>query len=99
MEEIPRLIELQAALANRDVVLLGIGVREKARPLRDLMTRRNITYPLLLDEHGDIAKLYNLAGVPRVIAVDRNGIVRHDAVALPRDVETLLKRLESAAGE
>ena len=61
--------------ANPDFVLLGIDYKESADKIKDFAQKTNITYPLILDESGDIFHKYAAknAGVTRNIIIDRDG--------------------------
>lgn len=59
---------------NKDkVAVIGIDVRESKAKVEKFVKKMGITYPIALDYDGSVARLYNVRGIPTVVAVDKDG--------------------------
>jgi peroxiredoxin len=73
--------ELQAAYEQHQddgLVILGMNRDEGINQIRDFFTTSldtEITFPILLDEHGAIADRYQVYNLPTTFFVDRNGVI------------------------
>jgi thiol-disulfide isomerase/thioredoxin len=95
--EIPELIKAHDKYRNKGLVVLGIGLEDKAESVRDFMKAYEMTYPVLLAGDKGIELMRALgnpkAGLPFTIVLNRQGeIVASKLGAMNR------KELE-AAGE
>jgi len=74
--EIP---DLQAAYEARQgdgFVVLGVNVEESRTAVEPFVAEFDITYPVLLDDTGDVLKLYRAIGLPMSILVDQEGVIQ-----------------------
>jgi thiol-disulfide isomerase/thioredoxin len=78
-EAIPRLKEIYSAYNPKDLTFLAInpGVNDSLRKTRLYVEKNHIPYPVVYDEGGVISKSFGINGVPTIIIVDKNDIVRH----------------------
>ncbi len=53
------------------------GVNDSLRKTRLYVEKFQIPYPVMFDEGGAISKSFGINGVPTIIIVDKNNIVRH----------------------
>jgi peroxiredoxin len=58
------------------LALLTINVGDRAADIKDYMASRGITYPVLLDTQGKVAKVYGIVGVPTTYFIDGQGILK-----------------------
>lgn len=59
-------------MENRDrVAVVGINVRENRAKVERYIRKNRISYPVVLDSNGNIARLYNLKGVPAIVAISK----------------------------
>ena len=60
---------------NKNFVLLGIDLKEDAETIKKFAQKTGVTYPIVLDENGEIFSLYTKkgAGVTRNILIDEKG--------------------------
>ena len=91
--EIPDFIELQEALGDRGLTVVGVSLDEAGweavRPFADEMA---ITYPLVVDD-GTVDRLYGpTVSLPTTFVIDRDGNVAHylPGMILRPDLEPLL---------
>lgn len=75
--EIPELIKTQDKYAKRGLVVIGIGLEDKAESVRDFMKAYEMSYTVLLARTGGIELMQALgntrAGLPFTVAIDRRG--------------------------
>jgi peroxiredoxin len=78
-ESIPRLKEIYSKYSPKDLTFLAInpGVNDSLRKTRLYVDKYHIPYPVMFDEGGVISKSFGINGVPTIIIVDKNNIVRH----------------------
>jgi peroxiredoxin len=76
---IPRLKEIYSKYSPKEMTFLAInpGVNDSLRKTRLYVEKFQIPYPVMFDEGGAISKSFGINGVPTIIIVDKNNIVRH----------------------
>ncbi|MFP5441796.1 MAG: redoxin domain-containing protein [Gammaproteobacteria bacterium] len=61
---------------NSDTPVLTIAMQSgDVAAVRQVLTERNLHWPTVVDEHGDIARAYRLPGVPSFVVLDAHGRV------------------------
>ena len=58
------------------MVVLGINTGEQAQQARQFRDKHRLTYPILLDNGGQVSQKYGVSGIPQNVVIDRRGIVR-----------------------
>lgn len=71
--EMPELQAFHEEYSDQGVVMLGINLGENAETAQSFIDERDITYPIILDESGDISDFYALRGQPTTVIFDQNG--------------------------
>jgi len=70
---------LQEAFAENkgDVVVLGVNLTERDDPdaVPGFLEEFGLTFPVVFDEKGNVAKTYNVFGQPASVFVNPNGVV------------------------
>ena len=66
------------------------GVNDSLRKTQLYVEKYNIPYPVVYDEGGVISKSFGIHGVPTIIIVDRNDIVRHRD-GIPDDIDEAIR--------
>ena len=93
----PDLVEVQAALGDRDdFELIGVSLDDARADLESSMAEHDITWTQLFEEglawQHPAAELYQVRGIPFVLVLDRNGVVRafdpsaSDVLEIARDL-------------
>ena len=69
------------------------------RDVREFANRYGVTYPIVLDETGQVARDYKLYPIPVSYFIDRGGNVRYIRIGqlTTADVEHLFRRLQVAS--
>ncbi len=77
--ELPGFEAAHRAHRDQGFVVLGINVQESHEVVQSFVDEMGVTYPVLLDEKGEVMKEYRILGLPASLLVDREGViaVRH----------------------
>ena len=68
--EIPHIEKFYAE--NKDkVAVIGIDVGESKRKVENFVRKMKISYPIALDSDGRVSELYNVRGIPTIVAVSK----------------------------
>jgi peroxiredoxin len=79
--EIPALNGLYHDLHPSGLEVFGISVDPSGKPVKDLVVKKHIDYPVLLDTSQEIYfDEYGLFGLPVNVLVDRSGMIREKLV-------------------
>lgn len=71
-KEMPDLEALYGQFEDQGLVILAISDEEEAK-VRPFIADKKITYPVLLDPGGKVAKLFEVEGIPKSFVYDRTG--------------------------
>lgn len=74
--EVPDLQSAYEARRGEGFVVLGVNVEESRAAVEPFVSEFGMTYPVLLDERGDVLKMYRAIGLPMSIVVDREGLIQ-----------------------
>ena len=92
-EEMPAMEALYKRYAKKGLVILAINVGERKETVRNWIRDLGISYPVLLDTDGAVARKYEVVGLPRTFILDRKGLIRYKIVGETSE-EILLKRIQ-----
>jgi peroxiredoxin len=84
--------------------VIAVSVDVVAEDSVDFLKRYNVTYPVVIDSGGDVARAYAVNGMPSGYLIDQTGLIRSvhvgfskgDEGALRREVLALLHRVALA---
>ncbi len=65
--------KLHRVYGAQGLTVLGVNIQEQPRVIRRFAARLGLTFPLLLDLDGRIAKAYGVIGLPSTFLVGRDG--------------------------
>jgi len=91
-QEAPDVARVARNYGNR-INLLGINAGETLSVARRAAQQMAITWPVAMDADGSIQALFKVSGIPLVLILDENGVVRHRNNGVPSDVHRLLDGL------
>lgn len=98
-EELPIIEKLHQEFKDEGLVVLGINREEKAVVER-FVESENLTFPILLDESGKVSKSFKISAIPRVILINKDGIVVKDILGYSNESEKILREaLKKSLGE
>ena len=56
--------------------LLGVNVEPDSKAADDWLKQTPVSFPVLFDTNSKVSKLYEVAGMPSTVFIDRKGNVR-----------------------
>ena len=82
IEAMPDVAEVYRTFGERDdFVLMGIALDDERGDTEATMKEHDITWPQLFEAGGgwenEVARLYHVKGIPFVVVIDQQGVVRH----------------------
>jgi peroxiredoxin len=75
-QEMPLLDKLYAKYKPMGFTLLGVNVEPDPKLATGFLNKTPVTFPILLDKDSSVSKLYQVAGMPSTVIVDRKGNLR-----------------------
>jgi peroxiredoxin len=75
--EVPILKEYYDELKDDGLKVLGIDVQESKKKVSSFIGKNRINYPVALDSNADVARLYQVVGIPLNIVLDKKGVIRY----------------------
>ena len=73
-DEMPALVKTYQA--NRDKLnIIGIDINDEPAEVQDFIHQLKITYPIVIDNTGDLVYKYRITGRPTSIFINKNGII------------------------
>lgn len=80
---------------DKGLVILAINVRQDQKTAKAFLSDMNISYDVLLDEEGEVARDYGVAGLPTTFVIDRNGNLHTRILgeSTPEVFEKIIKEL------
>ncbi|GAB4547184.1 MAG: hypothetical protein Fur0020_15520 [Thermodesulfovibrionia bacterium] len=69
----PSLERLYQDFKDKPFVIIGIDIEEERERVLSLVNDYRLTYPNLLDSHGEVSNLYSVKSTPTKILIDKGG--------------------------
>lgn len=91
--EMPLLQELY--VSGEDVQVLAVNIKEQKEDVAAFIRDAGYTFPVLLDEEGEVAAAYRIRGLPTTFAVNADGVITAVRVGA-FDAQGLAALVESA---
>jgi peroxiredoxin len=76
-QEMPILEQLNRQYHGKGVTLLGVNVEPDSAAAVQWLKATPVTFPILFDTDSKVSKLYEVAGMPNTVIIDRKGLVRY----------------------
>jgi len=76
-KEMPVLDQLYSKYKPLGFTLLGVNVEPDSSNATGFLKSTPVTFPILFDTDSKVSKLYEVAGMPSTVIVDRKGNVRY----------------------
>lgn len=87
--DVPAINDIQSRMSGR-LQVLAIDFMESREKVQAFMKARNITYPVLLDVNGKVARKFRVVGIPTYVLMDKGGKIVFFGNALPGSLESYL---------
>ena len=76
-QEMPLLDQMYKKYKPAGFTLIGVNVDKEALPVKDLMARKPVSFPVLLDPANQVSKAYHVDEMPSSVIIDRKGDIRY----------------------
>jgi peroxiredoxin len=76
-QEMPLLDQMYKKYKPAGFTLIGVNVDKEAPAVRELMARKPVSFPVLLDPANQVSKAYHVDEMPSSVIVDRKGQIRY----------------------
>ena len=73
MEELPSLDKLNRDYGDKDLQVLLINMKEKPLAIASFMEKHRYSPRVLLDLNGEVARKYDVLGIPVTYLIDKDG--------------------------
>jgi len=99
--EMPALQEVYLANRDRGLEVLAVNTtyQDQESAAAAFVQDFNLTFPILLERTGDVARQYQLRAMPSTFFVDRDGIIRKVIIGGPMSEVTLQTAVEELLQE
>jgi len=75
-QEMPLLENIYRKYGKLGFTLLGVNVEPDSKAADDWLKQTPVSFPILYDSQSKVSKLYDVAGMPSTVIIDRKGNVR-----------------------
>jgi peroxiredoxin len=75
-QEMPLLDSIYKKYNKLGFTLLGVNVEPDSKAADDWLQATPVTFPILYDKESKVSKLYEVAGMPSTVIIDRSGKLR-----------------------
>ena len=76
-QEMPLLDQMYKKYKPAGFTLIGVYVDKDAPPVKQLLERKPVGFPVLLDPSSQVSKAYHVDEMPSTVLIDRQGNVRY----------------------
>jgi len=76
-QEMPLLDQMYKKYKPAGFTLLGVNVDKEAPAVKELLSRKPVSFPVLLDPENSVSRAYHVADMPSSVIIDRKGNVRY----------------------
>ena len=75
-QEMPLLESIYKKYNRMGFTLLGVNVEPNSQAANDWLKATPVSFPILYDNDSKVSKLYDVAGMPSTVIIDRSGNLR-----------------------
>jgi len=83
------------AYKDRNVMVVGIDLRETSALVKQWATQYGLTFPLLLDAKGEVGNAYQVNAIPHNVIIDKELKVRFTQTGYGGNLNDLIAKIES----
>lgn len=82
-DEMPAIQEAYDEHRDEGLVVLAVNLMESDAQVKDFVEETRLTFPILMDSRGSVAKRYRVQSLPTTYFVDRFGVIQDIAIGGP----------------
>ncbi len=71
--EMPAFDKIYKKYKKDGIVIYGINYKEDVEIINEYLAGAPVSFPILFDENGDLANMFNVFGLPATYFIDENG--------------------------
>jgi peroxiredoxin len=75
-QEMPLLESIYRKYNKMGFTLIGVNVEPDSHAASEWLKQTPVTFPILYDKDSKVSKLYDVAGMPSTVLIDRSGTLR-----------------------
>jgi len=91
-EAIPHIAEISRIYKDQDFVAISIDLREDEDNVKKFAQGNQMTWIVVIDRDGGVAKKYDVTAIPTLFVVDKSGTVRYAHVGFFPELKNELNR-------
>jgi peroxiredoxin len=76
-QEMPLLDQMYKKYKPAGFTLIGVNVDKDAPPVKALLARKPVSFPVFLDPASQVSKAYHVDEMPSSVIIDRKGEIRY----------------------
>jgi peroxiredoxin len=76
-QEMPLLDQMYKKYRPAGFTLIGVNVDKEAPAVKELLARKPVSFPVLLDPANQVSKAYHVDEMPSSVIIDRKGEIRY----------------------
>jgi peroxiredoxin len=76
-QEMPLLDQMYKKYKPAGFTLIGVNVDKEAPAVKELLARKPVSFPVLLDPSNQVSKAYHVDEMPSSVIIDRKGAIRY----------------------
>ncbi len=92
-DQVKPLKEFVEKTKGKEVVVLGVSIQEKSKVIEAFAKKKDLSYPVLLDETGAVAVRFGIQAIPTIIGINTAGEVVHRGHDVPEEAAPLVDLL------
>jgi thiol-disulfide isomerase/thioredoxin len=95
--EMPFLQQIYEDWPEDTLVLLAINIQESSSDVSQFMQSQGFSFPVLLDSKGNVARRYNVTGIPTTFFIDKENVIQNVHVGSfqsQAEIETILSKID-----
>jgi rhodanese-related sulfurtransferase/peroxiredoxin len=93
MAEVPQVKKFVDASKDKDILVYGVNLQQEQRIVDNFVKSYKVNYRILMDLQGEAGKKYGVRGIPYIVGIDANGVVKYADHHLPSDKGKFIKSL------
>lgn len=90
---IPAVKDIYKSYKDKGLEVLAIYINESRANMEKFAGKHGLTYRVLLDEDGSVANMYGVRGVPTIVIVGKDGMIKDRGYRISMDaIEEVVKK-------
>jgi cytochrome c biogenesis protein CcmG/thiol:disulfide interchange protein DsbE len=85
---------------SQGIIILAVNLtnQDDIKSVLDLVETNGLTYPILLDESGDVSRIYKIRSLPTTLFIQPDGVILEKAIGGPLQESYLVAQITKLLG-